>query len=421
MTQDNHNTVNEWVSQMNAGGRDIFQKAYAWDLVDNLKAGGFYPYFQCLDENQGPIALYQGREVIMLGSNNYLGLTTHPRVREASREAISRYGTGMTGSRFLNGTIKLHEELEAKLAKFLGKPEALVFTTGYQANLGVLTALVNDKAAAFIDRFAHASIHDGCKLMDGESIKFQHNDLADLEAKLAALPEDKGGLIFIDGVYSMEGDLAPLPEIVALAKKYNMRLAVDDAHGLGVLGPGGRGTTHHFGVENDVDLIVGTFSKSLAATGGFVAGDHKVINFIRHFGRPMIFSASLTPANTAAASAALDVLIEEPGLAVKARQNALWMKEGLTRLGFKTGSTDAAIIPIHIGDVMVTFYFWKMLLEAGVYTNPVLYPAVKKGEEMLRTSYLATQTEAQLEKALEIFRNVGQSCGVIPRTTSQVA
>lgn len=404
--------VLKWTEQQNIGGRDIFAKALSWELYEQVSAMGLYPYFQALDENQGPVARYQGREVLMLGSNNYLGLTTHPRVREASREAISKYGTGMTGSRFLNGSITLHEELEAKLAKFFGKPASLVFTTGYQANLGVLTALVGKNAVALVDKAAHASIHDGCRLMEGTNIRFPHNDLAAMEKILSDLPPDQSALICVDGVYSMEGDTAPLPEVVKLAKKYGVRLAVDDAHGVGVMGPGGRGTAHHYGVENDVDLIIGTFSKSLASTGGFVAGDKKVIDFIKHFGRPMIFSASLTPSCTAAASAALDVLIEEPELAEKSRRNALWMKKELDALGYQTGNVDAAIVPIVIGDTMKTFLIWKTLLDEGVYTNPVLYPAVAKGQEMLRTSYLASQTPEHLERALAIFKKVGADYGI---------
>lgn len=405
--------IGSWTAQLQIGGRDVFKKAYTWELYDQISQAGLYPYFQALDENQGPVARYQGKEVLMLGSNNYLGLTTHPHVREAAQQAISKYGTGMTGSRFLNGTVKLHEELEEKLARFLGKPSALVFTTGYQANLGLLTALVNESSVALIDRLSHASIQDGCRLMEGKPIRFKHNDLADLEQKLQDLPPDQGALICVDGVYSMEGDLAPIPGLVELAKKYGVRLAVDDAHGLGVMGPGGRGTSHHFGLGKEVDLIVGTFSKSLGSTGGFVAGEKRVIDFIKHFGRPMIFSASLTPSCTATAIAALDVLQDEPQLAERARENAAWMKKELTAIGYKTGEAVAAIVPVLIGDNMTTFMVWKELLDNGVYTNPVLYPAVAKGQEMLRTSYLATQTRDHLERALEVFKKVGKTYGIV--------
>jgi len=401
--------VSNWTKQWEMGGRDVLTKAYQWQVYEQFKETGLYPYFQPLDENQGPVALYQGNEVLMLGSNNYLGLTTHPEVRKAAMNAVEKYGTSMTGSRFLNGTIPLHQELEEKLAQFLGKPAALVFTTGYQANLGMLTALINKASIAIIDRFAHASIHDGCRLMEGETVKFQHNDLKELEKILSSLPEDKGALLFVDGVYSMEGDLAPLPEIVRLAKKYKIRLAVDDAHGVGVMGPGGRGTCHHFGLENEIDILVGTFSKSLASIGGFVAGEQKVLDFIKHFGRPMIFSASLAPACAAAANASLDILMREPERAERVRENTRMMRKGLTEIGYRTGHAEAAIVPVIIGDSLKTFLIWKELLDQGVYTNPVLYPAVAKGGEMLRTSYLATHTKDHLSTALDIFKKVAKN------------
>lgn len=405
---DINEQLSNWTSQAEEGGHDVFAKALNWELYEIFSQTGMYPYFQPLDENQGPIALYQGKEVLMLGSNNYLGLTTHPKVREASMAAIAKYGTGMTGSRFLNGSMKLHEELEAKIASFLNKEASLVFTTGYQANLGMLTALINKHSVAVVDRFAHASIHDGCRLMEGENIKFNHNDVADLDRVLSSLSPQRGPLICVDGVYSMEGDLASLPSIVELAKKHEVRVAVDDAHGIGVMGPGGRGTCHHFGVQDQVDLIVGTFSKSLASTGGFVAAQKKVIDFIKHFGRPMIFSASLTPSCTAAAAQALEILIAEPERAEMVRNNAAWMKKGLDQIGYSTGNADAAIVPVVIGDSLKTFMIWKELLDEGVYTNPVLYPAVKKGQEMLRTSYLATHTKEHLTRALEIFEKVAK-------------
>lgn len=405
--------ISSWTEHLDQKNHDILVKAHSWNLTEQLQGMGMYPYFQPLDENQGPVARYQGKEVVMLGSNNYLGLTTHPKVREASIEAIRKYGTGMTGSRFLNGSLKIHEELEEKLADFLGMEACLVFTTGYQANLGMLTGIVNKDSVALVDRFAHASIHDGCRLMEGENIRFEHNNVQDLEKKLQELPHDTGPLICVDGVYSMEGDLAPLQEMVALAKKHEVRLAVDDAHGIGVMGPGGRGTAHHFGVEKDIDIMVGTFSKSLASTGGYVAGDKKVVNFIKHFGRPMIFSASLTPSCTAAARQALDILIDEPERAETVRKNAQFMKRELDKMGFETGACDAAIVPVILRDTIKTFMIWKQLLDEGVYTNPVPYPAVAKGNEMLRTSYLATHTEEHLVRALEIFKKVGSQYGIV--------
>lgn len=321
------NEVATWTRHLDAAGRDIFAKARNWTTYDQLNEMGLNPYFQPLDENQGPVALYQGKEVLMLGSNNYLGLTTHPKVREASMEAIRQYGTSMTGSRFLNGTLKLHEELEEKLARFLGKPATLVFTTGYQANLGMLTALVNRHSVAIVDKFSHASLHDGCRLAKGEMIRFDHNDLEGLDQILGSLDGEVGPLVCVDGVYSMEGYLAPLPKIVEIVKKHEARLAVDDAHGVGVMGPGGEGTCHHLGVDKEVDLIVGTFSKSLASTGGFVAGEKRVVEFIKHFGRPMIFSASISPSCAATVSAALDILAQEPERAERVRHNAAIMKK----------------------------------------------------------------------------------------------
>lgn len=400
--------ISDWTQQWELGGHDVLAKAFSWDAYAQFVESGLYPYFQPLDENQGPVATLEGREVLMLGSNNYLGLTTHPKVREAAIAAVHKYGTSMTGSRFLNGSMKIHEELEDKIASFLGKPAALVFTTGYQANLGMLTALINKKSVAVVDKYAHASIHDGCRLMEGENIKFRHNDPKDLERILSSIPEEMGTLLFIDGVYSMEGDLAPLPEMIRLAKKYKIRIAVDDAHGMGVMGPGGRGTCHHYGVQDDVDLIVGTFSKSLASTGGFVAGEKRVVDFVKLFGRPMIFSASLPPSCVAAAGAALDILIQEPERADKVRAHSSLMRKELQALGYETGQAEAAIVPIVIGDALKTFLVWKDLLEEGVYTNPVLYPAVAKNRGMLRTSYLATHTEAHLARALEAFRKVAK-------------
>lgn len=408
MQEDVNAGLDSWTSQFEKGGRDVLEKAHTWELYEQVNATGFYPYFQALDENQGPVARYQGREILMFGSNNYLGLTVHPKVREAAAEAVRRYGTSMTGSRFLNGTLKLHEELEASLAAFFGKEAALVFTTGYQANLGMLTALINRHAVAVVDKFAHASVHDGCRLMQGDSILFRHNDLADAEQVLARLPAERGLLLVVDGVYSMEGDLARLPDLIALARKYRIRIAVDDAHGIGVMGPGGKGTPYHFGVEKEVDLLVGTFSKSLASIGGYVAADKRTIDFIKHFGRPMIFSASLAPSCAAAALAALEILRAEPERADEVRKNSAFLKQGLDRIGYESGDAPAAVVPVFIGESMKTFIVWKALLDGGVYTNPVLYPAVSKGREMLRVSCLATHTRGQLTQALEIFERVAK-------------
>ncbi|MBI2499935.1 MAG: pyridoxal phosphate-dependent aminotransferase family protein [Deltaproteobacteria bacterium] len=409
MSDDFESAVSSWTSQLEKGGRDVLEKAHSWELYEQTVATGFYPYFQALDENQGPIARYEGRQILMFGSNNYLGLTTHPKVREAAVQAVRQYGTSMTGSRFLNGTLKLHEELEGRLAEFFGKESALVFATGYQANLGMLTALINRESVAVVDKYAHASVHDGCRLMQGESILFKHNDCIDAERVLSDIPPDRGALLVVDGVYSMEGDLAPLPDLVRLARKYKIRIAVDDAHGLGVMGPGGKGTTHYYGVQDEVDLLVGTFSKSLASIGGFVASDKKTIDFIKHFGRPMIFSASLAPSCTAAALVALEILENEPERADQVRKNSSFLKRGLDEIGYETGQAASAVVPVIIGDSIKTFMLWKELMDLGVYTNPVLYPAVAKGRELLRVSCLATHTRDHLHQALDIFRKVAQN------------
>lgn len=413
MSDDSNNefeeAVSSWTSQFEKTGRDVLEKAYSWELYEQTLATGLYPYFQALEENQGPLARYQGREILMFGSNNYLGLTTHPKVREAAISAVRKYGTSMTGSRFLNGTLTLHEELEGRLAEFLGKEAALVFTTGYQANLGMLTAVINRHSVVVVDKFAHASVHDGCRLMQGESRPFRHNDVQDAERVLSDIPPEQGTLLVADGVYSMEGDLAPIPDLVALAKKFKVRIAIDDAHGLGVMGPGGRGTVHHFGLQDQVDLLVGTFSKSLASIGGFVAADKKVIDFMKHFGRPMIFSASLAPSCTAAAMVALEILEAEPERSEQVRKNTRRLLKGLREIGYETGEAPAAVVPVIIGDSMKTFMIWKELMDEGVYTNPVLYPAVPKGHEMLRVSCLATHTSAHLERGLEIFKKVAKN------------
>lgn len=414
-SDDLDSSITSWTSQFERGGRDILEKAHTWELYEQVNSTGFYPYFQALEENQGPVARYQGREILMFGSNNYLGLTTHPKVREAAIEAVKKYGTSMTGSRFLNGTLKLHEELEERLATFLGKESALVFTTGYQANLGMLTALINKKSVALVDKFAHASVHDGCRLMQGESIPFKHNDVEDAERVLSDIPPDRGVLVVVDGVYSMEGDLAKLRDFVQLAKKQKIRIAVDDAHGIGVMGPGGRGTAHHFGVDREVDLFIGTFSKSLASIGGYIASDRKTIDFIKHFGRPMIFSASLAPSCAAAAMAALEILVQEPERAEQVRKNSQALKKGLEEIGYETGDAVAAVVPVMIGESMKTFIIWKELMELGVYTNPVIYPAVAKGREMLRVSCLATHTESHLQKALDLFAQVAKNYDIGPR------
>ncbi len=375
-------------------------------------ASGLYPYFIPMTESEGTEAVFRGHRLIMCGSNNYLGLTTDPRVRQAAIDAIKRFGTSCTGSRFLNGTLELHEQLEHELAEYVGKPAALVFSTGMQANLGAISALVSRSDVVILDKDDHASIVDGARLGWGEVKRFRHNDFADLERILAALPDNVGRLVVVDGLYSMGGDIVPLPELVAVCKKYGARLMVDDAHAVGVLG-GGRGTAAHFGMTDDVDLIMSTFSKSFASLGGFVAGDETVIHYIKHHARALIFSASISPANAAAALAALHIMRDEPERVARLAQIGERMRNGYRELGFNIGHSTTPIIPIIIGDDTTVLLFWKALFENGVFVNPVLSPAVPQGMQLLRTSYMATHTDEQLNRVLEIFAKVGRQLGVI--------
>lgn len=391
--------------------RDIFAKIGGFTLVERARDLGIYPFFQALDNNDGPEAQIYGQRVLMFGSNNYLGLTRHPYVVEAARNAITTYGTSMTGSRLLNGTTKLHEQLEERIAEFLGTEAALVFTTGYQANLGIISALCDRHAVAVVDKQDHASIYDGAHLAEGDMVRFRHNDARHLDQVLSRT--EKAALVVVDGVYSMGGDIAPLPEIVDVCRKHSARILVDDAHALGVIGKGGRGTASHFGLEREVDLIMGTFSKSLASIGGFVAGPRAVLDWIKHFARSMLFSASLPPASTAAAFAALEVIEREPEIVEHlGKLGAMW-REGLRSMGFDVGGSQTPIVPVNVGDEYKTVMFWKNLLAEGVYTNPAIYPAVNMKEAILRTSCMATHTEEMVETALEKFQLVGRKLGVI--------
>ncbi|HIQ02311.1 MAG TPA: aminotransferase class I/II-fold pyridoxal phosphate-dependent enzyme [Anaerolineales bacterium] len=391
---------------------DLFTKCRAFTQAKELRAIGLYPYFIPLTDSEGPVAWVGDHRLIMVGSNNYLGLTMHPKVREAAREAIRRYGTSCTGSRFLNGTLELHLELERRLAEFVGKEAALVFSTGYQTNVGTISALVGRGDFVVTDKEDHASILDGCRLSFGQMRRFPHNDTAGLERVLSRLPEEAGRLVVVDGVFSMGGDIAPLPELVAVCRKYNARLMVDDAHSVGVLGEG-RGTAAHFGVTDQVDLIMGTFSKSFASLGGFIAGDADVIHYIQHHARSLIFSASIVPANAAAALAALEVMIEEPHRAQRVIEIGDRMRQGFRDLGFDVGDSQTPIVPVVFGEDMLTFRAWKMLFDGGVYTNPVISPAVPEGQALLRTSYMATHTDEHLDFVLEAFAKVGRALGVI--------
>lgn len=391
---------------------DIFKKCSEFTAVKVAIEEGYYPYFIPLAESEGTEVEVHGQRLIMCGSNNYLGLTNHPLVREAGLAAIKRFGTSCTGSRFLNGNLELHEQLEAELAEWVGKPAALVFSTGMQANLGTVSALVGRGDIAVLDKDDHASIVDGARLGYGTMERYRHNDMVHLESVLQGLPEDRGALVIVDGVFSMEGDLAPLPELTTLCRRYGVRLMVDDAHGMGVTGRG-RGTAAHFGLTDEVDLIMSTFSKSFASLGGFVAAEADVISYVKHHARSLIFSASPTPASTACALASLRVMRTEPERAERVNRNAARMRDAFQAMGFDTGNSTTPIVPIMIGDDQRTFLTWKLLFESGVFANPVISPAVLPGRQMIRTSYMATHTDAQLDRVLEVFAAVGRRVGLI--------
>jgi len=391
---------------------DIFTKCKNYLTARDAQASGLYPYFIPLTESEGTVAEYKGKSLIMCGSNNYLGLTTHPEVQEAAREAISRFGTSCTGSRFLNGTLELHERLENELADWIQKEKTLIFSTGMQVNLGTISSLVGRKDYIILDREDHASIVDGARLSYGELIRYKHNDMADLEGKLSRLPADKGKLLVVDGLFSMEGDIARLPEIVPLCKKFGVRLMVDDAHAVGVLG-GGRGTAAHFGLTNDVDLIMGTFSKSFASIGGYLAGDSEIIDYVKHNARSLIFSASIPGPNAAAVLAALNVMRREPERIERVIKIADRMREEYKNLGFDIGYSETPVIPIIIGDDLLTLQTWKKLFENGVFVNPIISPATPPGRQLLRTSYMATHTDEQLDQVLVVFEKIGKEIGLI--------
>lgn len=391
---------------------DIFQKCFDFDLDKQAMAKGLYPYFQPLDETEGTVVTVKGRKVLMIGSNNYLGLTTHPKVIAAARKGLDEFGPSCTGSRFLNGSLRIHQELEERLAAFMHKDSALVFATGMQTNLGAISSLISRNDIVLTDKDDHASIVDGCRLGLGEIKRFVHGDLRQLDRILAKVPASKGTLVVVDGVFSMGGDIVDLPELVKVCKAHKARLYVDDAHSLGVLG-GGRGTAAHFGLEKDVDITMGTFSKSFASLGGFVAGERDVINWIKHSARSFIFSASLPAPNAMAALAALDVMETEPEHVERLWANTRFMLKGFKELGFDTGATQTPIIPVHIGDDDACFRLWKELFEMGLYTNPVIPPAVPHGMSLLRTSYMATHTQDQLAMALDMFEKAGKKLGII--------
>jgi len=400
---------------------DLFDKCARDQMTAEARvavAADAYPYFLALENHDGPYATYRGRRLIMCGSNNYLGLTSDRRVRAAAREALDRYGPACTGSRFLNGNLELHDRLERELAAFFGKQSGLVFPTGYQTNLGTIAALIGRSDVVIIDKQNHASIVDACRLGFGTVKRFAHNNMADLEHQLQTCDPQAGKLVGVDGVFSMEGTIAPLPEIVRLCQRYGARLLVDDAHGCGVLA-GGRGTTAHFGLTERVDLITITFSKAFASVGGAVLGDTTVIEYIRHHARSLIFSASMSPANTAAAYAALQIMRDEPQHSIRVLEIAAHMRQSLRTLGYNTGPSETPIIPIIVGNRDLTFQLWRLLLDAGVFTNPIVPPAAPTG--LLRTSYMAIHTQEILAEVLEIFAWAGRRLGIIPQSADEVA
>ena len=385
---------------------DIFEKCFDFTAVEEVKNKGVYPYFHALESRQDVEVMMEGKRRIMLGSNNYLGLTTHPEVIEAGLKALEQYGSGCSGSRFLNGTLDMHIQLEKELAEFLRKDEVVTFSTGFQSNLGIISAIVGRHDYVICDRENHASIYDGCKLSFGKMLRYKHADMQDLEKALQSVPESAGILIVTDGVFSMGGDIANLPEIVRLARQYGARVMVDDAHGLGVIGEGGRGTASYFGLEDEVDIYMGTFSKSLASLGGYMAASERVANYVRHNSRPFIFSASITPASCATALAALKVLREHPELPENLRAISARARKGLIDRGVKIRMSDTPIIPIYTYDPDSTLIRAKQVYEAGVYVNPVLPPATAPTECLLRTSYMANLTEALVDEAVEIIADV---------------
>jgi len=397
---------------------DVFEKCWNFTRAREVMDQGIYPYFIAIEENHGPRVKMNGREIIMIGSNNYLGLTQDPRVQEAAIKAIEKYGTSCSGSRFLNGTLSLHEELEHRLAQFVRKEAALVFSTGYQTNLGSISTLIDKDDIVITDKTNHASIFDGIFLAYGFRLgvkvkRYRHNDMDDLERVLKQLDHQAPKLIVTDGVFSMEGDIINLPRLVELSRQYNARIYLDDAHGIGVLGDTGRGTMEFHGIFDEVDLVMCTFSKSFASLGGFVAGKEQVVHFIKHFARPLIFSAAMPPANIAAVLKSLEIIQKEPQIVRRLQDIGQKMRNEFQAMGFNTGKSQTPIVPIIIGDDMKTFQFWKELFEAGIYTNAVISPAVPPDRSLLRTSFMATHTENDLDRVLDTFKKIGKRIGII--------
>lgn len=394
---------------------DIFSKAFNFTKADEVKEMGLYPYFKPLEATDGTIVEIEGHEVIMAGSNNYLGLTNDQRTIKAAQDALTKYGTGCTGSRYLNGTLDSHLELEEKLAAFMGKENCVLFSTGYQTNEGSIQTIAGRNDIIFSDKDNHACIVMGTLVSNAKTMRYTHNDIDQLRKLLERADPDAGKIIVTDGVFSMSGTLAKVPELVKLAKEFNARLYLDDAHAIGVVGKGGRGSASVFGLTDEVDLISGTFSKSFASLGGFIVGDNPVIEYIRHHSPAHIFSASMPPANVATVLKALEILEEEPWRLERLEEISVYMRTELRNLGFNVWSSQSPIIPVVIGEMMPCFKFWKDLFNEGVYTNAVVPPAVPKGQSLLRTSYMASHTDEHLDRILEAFRKVGIQHGIIDR------
>ncbi len=395
---------------------DLFQKCYDFKRADEVKAAGFYPYFRAIEENEGPVVQIEGRKIIMAGSNNYLGLTAHPKVKEAARRAVEKYGTGCSGSRYLTGTLDLHNELERRLALFMDKEACLLFSTGYQTAQGIIPTLVQRGEYLVADRDNHACIVAGSMMAKGlfaEVIRYKHNDMEDLERVISRLPLHAPKLVVTDGVFSTTGDIVNLPDLVSISKKHNARILVDDAHSIGVIGKGGRGTASHFDLEDEVDLTMGTFSKTFASLGGFVVAEERIINYLKHHSPALIFSASPTPAAVAAALAALDILEQEPERIQKLIRNSAKMREGFKSLGFRIIDGQSAVVPVIVGDDMLAFQFWRKLFDAGVFVNTFISPGVPQGMQMMRTSYMATHEDEHLDRILDIFNKIGKELGIL--------
>jgi 8-amino-7-oxononanoate synthase len=395
---------------------DLFEKCINYTRPAEVKKTGFYPYFNPISSAPGDEVLIDDHRVIMIGSNNYLGLVNDPRVKEAAAEAARKFGSGCTGSRFLNGTLDLHIELEEKLARFFKKESALVYSTGFQANLGTVSCLVGKNDSVVVDRSVHASIMDACRLSYGKIYKFAHNDIKDLERVLGNIVNinRRGGmLIVVDGVFSMEGDIINLPDLMKAAERFGARVMVDDAHAVGVLGEGGRGTAEHFDLIDEVDISMGTFSKSFASLGGYIVADESVINYVKHFARELIFSASMPPSNVASVLKALEIMEAEPERRENLWKNAHRMLKEFKLLGFDTGTSETPVIPLYIGEDMECFQFWRALFDNGVFANAVISPATPPGRALIRTSYTATHTDEQLDRVLEVVAKIGKQMGII--------